>query len=464
MSDELVTLDDIAQRVASAEDMRRMSDVLVAKLPKDDVRRVLDEATFRPLPLDEASFLVTLQCWSRMLDDRLDDWVFACTVVHWINSLPSFQVAQSLRLANRLAWLSSGDPTLPRAGEWPHGTSEAAQHFLVGLYCNRPRFLFQYNRLDSVLDALQVAEGPDVVDWPLTRSFRAFEILGQRPSLTEEGRRLARDAWADVEFLDAASDRSAVLDIVLHALDSAAHASQVAQDVLDVCASLSHAEKDPVVLFRLCKARSRLADSYRVSTPKDVQFMREKALDDVQQALHRLRGDNDFTRFFGEQLRMQREQVLAARDMDEVFLRIGEAEEVMCAAESFVKEESRASAIRSTEILALFSSAVAFAVGAAAIGANATSAWASVAIGVALAVGLLGFSALLLVAGRLSIDPTLPSRRSASVRSFASQEDRHMESPAVPRWLVLTVLLSSVVSVAALLVALVISPRLSALP
>lgn len=260
------------------------------------------------------------------------------------------------------------------------------------------------------------------------------------------GRNLIQKAWGAVRDVDDGR-RNAVLDVCMQAFDIALNPEQFAEDVVAIGGDVPHDDRTALVLYRLARANGRLASTARASNPLMAKKYREIAIDQVRDALTRLNGDSAFNRFFGEQIRQERDALLINQGLDEHFYLLAQAQQELDRTEALIRQESRSNAIRSTEILALFSSAVAFAVGAAAIGSNATSAWASIAIGVMLGAGLLGFSLLLLLASRFTTRETLQS------------EDPVHDGTGSWTWRTLVVI-AVVLAVAALATSLLIAPRI----
>lgn len=439
---ETVTeLVDMAAAMDPKGDLRGQASRAVAGLDRQGLEYVVGGARGSST-LTDPQWHLCLESWVRLASQRGTDWDFATAVKEWIEQTPGVDRGRSLRLANRIAWNTAGEPYRPSQEQFQGCTQgSCADYFVVALYLNRPRFLFQANELDHVLDALPAT----VAAWPMCKAYRGLEVLTRSTQKASEGRTLIEEAWQGAKD-DSMGDRSTVLDLASQAFDIALEPDEHALDLITLCNDLERDEQSALILFRLARAHGRLADLERQSDPAGAERHLQRALVLIRDSLGKIKGDNDFSRSLAGSVRQEREMLLLKKSLDQHTNTLIAAQEELRQTERTIKEESRSNAIRSTEVLALFSSAVAFAVGAAAIGSNATSAWGSIAVGALLAMGLLGFSLLLLLASRFTTLSTL------------RKEDVVMASTGKWTWRVL-VIISLVLSVAAVLIALLVAPR-----
>ena len=393
----------------------------------------------------EGAWELVTEAWERAATYRTHDWTFTRRVANWIKATSGVDQSGALRLANRLAWATTGEPFFPNEDNWAEVSVvdrevENDSLFLVAIYGYRPRFLFQRTRLAEVLDEIprEVVES-----WPLCQALSAFSILGRAQSTMQSNAvKLIESAWSSSVHPGCEDE---IHDLCIQALDAAEQPEALASLVIELVSSLPEQDRTAILRYRLAKAYRREADCIFDDMYKAKRY-RSHAMTELGLSSDSLRGDNAFTRSFGEQLRMERESLLIAQYIGDQSIRLRDAERSMKDSEQRVRQEAASNSIRSTEVLALFSSAVAFAVGAAAIGASAKSAAAAVATGVALLVGLLGFATLLMLSARLTIARTM----TPELQHQASIEFRY-------RWFTIVALVLSVMS---LLVALLISPRL----
>lgn len=430
----------------SSADIRGQARREIERLGNEAVGSILEEALeteFRT----EAHWQLCLEGWVRRSDSRQSDSGFVSDVIDWIDRAGDWVThRRAIKLANRIAWDTAGEPERPTQAELVRTLDGSpSSYFIVTLYADRARFLARFKSLDRLLDALP----REVQEWPLCQAYRGMEILGRGNNKPEQGRRAIRSAMqslADGGIVPGVED--AVIDIATQALDMALNPDDFAEELLAIGSDIRHDNRTPVVLYRLARANGRRANTLRTADSLGASRHREIALDQLRDALSKLEGDNDFSRYFGDQIRQERDIQIVDAGMDRHFCELLTAQRELRETEARIKEEARSNAVRSTEVLALFSSAVAFAVGAAAVGSNATSPWASVAIGFALIGGLLGFSILLLLASRFATRSNLLSEDPVAIGSG--------------QWVWrATVVISLLLSALALVSALLVAPKLN---
>jgi hypothetical protein len=361
---------------------------------------------------DDSTWLQARVLWEVVFRNRENDYETILEISKWLrdNRVP---LERALRLSNRLAWITQGESTTPDDVQWQTlltGDAPAlhpSDLFVICLYAYRRRFLFQFRAIERLFASMP-AEFASYRSIPWAQALLAYSTLGRKqydPAATRSAKRMIIAARDGSKGKPGERD---VLDIALHALDAAQNPAGdgLPELVIEISQDEGPIQRQPVLLFRLAKAHSRMG-SRTDNSLDEANHHRDLALKRFNEALDSLTGDRDFTRFLGEQIRQEREVLIRSHLLATQWL---QSREEMLALERRVRLEAQASTIRSTEVLALFSSAVAFAVGAAAIGSNAETALAAVATGFALLLGLLGFATALIYASRLTVARIAPTR------------------------------------------------------
>lgn len=124
-----------------SDDIRAQARRFVRKVGDNKADEILDQAQGRT-ELSEIQWEVCIECWLSRAETRDDDWTFVTLVAEWIKDTQAVGIQRALRLANRVAWETAGDPHEPTKEAFSgfrHETPEAV--FQVALYADRARFL-----------------------------------------------------------------------------------------------------------------------------------------------------------------------------------------------------------------------------------------------------------------------------------------------------------------------------------
>ncbi len=343
-----------------------------------DAHRSLVQRLIMSSEAGDSDWEICYAYWSTLAVDRIQDWEFAQYVSLFIEEVDA-PSRRALRLSNRIAWETRGQPGLPQELGNVVNSLRSSELFLVGLYLNRCRFMFQFDEVQIILDYLDES-------WhshPFVEAARAFAAFGSKDGRDNEATISVQSAWQRCRNSDLLMP---VRELCLQALDVADGNSTQAAVLLEYC---DRHERDSLRYGGSATTRSIL--QYRRARALRVLGRPAEALEAIDAALSLLSGDNEFVRIFAEQCLRERDFVRFAAIMSTAQSEIRAATESVARQELKIESTIERSTIRSTEVLALFSSAVAFAVGAAAIGANARTPTAAVASISGLALGLLGF-------------------------------------------------------------------------
>lgn len=361
-----------------------------------------------------------------------DDWQVAKEVANWLNSLEGVTHSHALNLANWLATDTASCPhtppmqelrafltCVPTAADSAAATADvgavspeisAGNVFIGAFYLYRRRFMYQFRDVQKVL-----REFPQPLqDHAIFVALKAYSVLGdpRRSPLEEDSQRLAAISLARESRTRAADDECGcleqVVDVCVQAFDLARRPDDFAEETVSWVSEHLQSDTAPeadmaaVFLWRRARAFRRLAFMHRENGEQAKNDL-EHGLSDLAQAQERLRTGTDFGQEFAERL-------VRERDPFELYERIfghekaiSESAARVTDAEERIERDTASASIRSVEVLSLFSSAVAFAVGVAAIGATAASLRAAVAIGLFLLIGLIAFSILLIVTSSIAV-------------------------------------------------------------
>ncbi|QCB28177.1 hypothetical protein [Corynebacterium endometrii] len=209
-----------------------------------------------------------------------------------------------------------------------------------------------------------------------------------------------------------------VRDLVLSALDEAPNAQRLAGITVETIKQFQtnseefgESPQDPLLLLKLARAYRRSA-----------QF--DAAYSTISIAMSRANVGTSFSIEIMERILQERTQIIFTVESYDLIKKAQQAAERMEETESRVNTKLDNNTLRSTEVLALFSSAVAFAVGAASIGSNQQNLASAVIISGILLIGLVAFSGLIFVMTRNLTDTGVKSAKHPPTQK---QRERELE-------------------------------------
>lgn len=419
------TEDEFTRKVrelAGSVDLRQSAASLAHSLLHPEATQLdvsLDELMGRLLPgalatseLRPASWQLAVELFEQRLLEQGDD-AFLLTIATWIDS-NGVTKSEAVRLANRLAWASRGVSTeIPEVLLPDRDRELVGTLFLLAMILERRRMLFQASLLLATLDQLD-DDDYDFRSHPYVKSMYALALLslGDRAQVPQ-AMALIHSAWHDEDYFEIAF---AIRDVCLQAIWLGNQIEHQGDTLLKYCDEYSrdahllrYNALDPVPQYRRACAL-RMLGRY------------SEAIEALDGAFSALKGSNEFTRTFSEQCQREREFILFTENLqklregfEEVGVGVRRSEARVEESERRVEQLEHEGALRSTQAISIFTAAVAFAVGSASIGANAKTTLSAIIAAGGLAVGLLGFTWLLIYLTRGPLEMLAGKRNKALV-------------------------------------------------
>lgn len=386
---EVLKLETVHERYGNTSDLRIRCTAVARLTVSRDADAVLSAMNWLAHELREATdkghdtvidWEYSVALWDELAQVRTSDSMFLRQAASWV-ALSKLTTARVLRLSNRLSWTTRSDPSLPDENIWrDHSPTSAEGLFLTAAYLQRRRMSTQYHLLPELLDTM-----PE--EWrkiPLVLAFRSFSLMISNDSITaRSGFRLLEEAWKSAEDGMVA----AVRDVLLHGLDGADALPDRASIMLHYCESYAgeaaifgYNATEPVARYRHARALRYCGRGTEALAQIDLAFQSLGA------------NDTEFVRTFREQCLTERTFIQFAIQIDAWRSKFETSVARIAELEGVIEERLHSSTLRSAEVLGIFTSAVAFAVGGVAIGTASRSALSSVLSMIVLGAGLLGFS------------------------------------------------------------------------
>lgn len=274
--------------------------------------------------------------------------------------------------------------------EWRNSGGLTTMEFTVDtILLERRRFVFDHNTMGRLIEKT-ISHFDNTATAMALRG--ASLAGGAAPDKNAEIPQEIKDACKKADSPEATEVR----DIGPQALDTSPDGANFAEETLEHIQKYEQANSvytynAPNNIFLL----SRKARAFQ----RAGKF--EDAMKTISLAIEKNTGQSEYVHGMAEKPATQRGGIIGSLESAYLYASAKEATDQVKKTENRVHKALNENTLRSTEVLALFSSAVAFAVGSASIGANMTTPSTGLLTAGVLLVGLLAFAALLIGFTRL---------------------------------------------------------------
>lgn len=410
---DMTQLTRIQELISTSDDPRATIRKEVDALELTEVRTVL--ADHRSDPGDRIQRYLTKCLFGRLCELEVNEKELITEISDWFEKrLPKDEVfnRELLEVINKVAWVTRHETQniwTAKMREWRNSGGLTTMEFTVDtILLERRRFVFDYKTMGRLIE--KTSSHYD--NTATAMALRGASIVGgAAPDKNAEIPQEIRDAWKKADDPEATEVR----DIVLQALDTSPNGANFAEETLEY---IQKYEQDNSVYNYNAPNNILLLSRKARAFQRAGKF--EDAMRTISLAIEKNTDQNEYARGMAENLVTQRGGIIESLESAYLYASAKEATDQVKKTENRVHKALNENTLRSTEVLALFSSAVAFAVGSASIGANMTTPSTGLITAGVLLVGLLAFAALLIGFTRLltGAQETARQRPAWSERSF----------------------------------------------